>query len=49
MHAPTLPLVVLAVWMNTASGERPVPAPEPATTAKSTAPASAHAHTEKSN
>ena len=44
MYAPTLPLVVLAVWMNTASGGRPVPAPEPATRATDTAAASAHEH-----
>jgi hypothetical protein len=44
MYAPTLPLVVLAVWMNTASGERPVPAPRPATTTAGTAAASASAH-----
>jgi hypothetical protein len=44
MYAHTLPLVVLAVLMNTAPAERPIPAPKPATTATSPAAASAHEH-----
>jgi hypothetical protein len=44
MYAHTLPLVVLAVWMNTAFEERPIPAPIRAPTASSAAAASAHEH-----
>jgi hypothetical protein len=44
MNAHTLPLVVLAVWMNTAIRERPVPVPIPTTTATSSLAASAHEH-----
>ena len=44
MYAQTLSLVVLAGLLSTASDHRPVPAPDPATTATSAAPASGHAH-----
>ena len=44
MSTHTLPLVVLAGLLTTASDDRPVPAPAPATTATSAAQASEHAH-----
>jgi hypothetical protein len=44
MSTHTLPLVVLAGLLTTASDDRPVPAPVPATAATSAAQASEHAH-----